>query len=98
VDDSSVSSDKGSREQMSTPGVLLDALTAPTESIRARLGRTGLGVFMPSAAATKESDTASLSGKSPQRGLHGTYIVELWLIKWISNLQIQMTCIALWRL
>lgn len=71
ADDSSVSSDKGSQERASSPGILLDALTAPAESIRTRLGRTGLGAFLPSASATKEPDTASLSGKPPQRGLHG---------------------------
>lgn len=71
TDDSSISSEKGSQEQFSSPAVLLDALTTPAESIRSRLGRTGLGVFLPSSTAIKEPDTASLSGKPPHRGLHG---------------------------
>lgn len=70
TDDSSISSEKGSQEQSSSPAVLLDALTTPAESIRSRLGRTGLGVFLPSSTAIKEPDTASLSGKPPHRGLH----------------------------
>jgi Vam6/Vps39-like protein vacuolar protein sorting-associated protein 39 len=87
-DDASVSSDKGSQEQTSSPAVVLDALIAPAESIRSRLGRTGLGlgVFLPSSAsATKEPDTASLSGKPPQRGLHGMLhilVITPWVLKY----------------
>ena len=72
ADDSSVSSDKGGQERASSSAALLDVLPAPTGSIRTRLGRTGLGVFLPSAPLAKEPETASLSGRPPQRGLHGT--------------------------
>lgn len=68
ADDSSVSSDKGSQEQVSSAAILPDAQAPPAESIRGRLGRTGLGVFLASTPARKEPDTSSRSRKPPQQG------------------------------